>query len=206
MPIEVLVGYARFGELRLTVAPGVFVPRHRTEYLVERACHRVQPGDAVLDLGCGTGAVGALIGHRVPGLSLTAVDPDPAAVACARDNLPPSATVVRADSPAALAPARYRLIVANLPYVPSDRIAYLPHDARDWEPLPALDGGPDGLDPLRRVAPDLPARLLPGGWFLLELAADQVDTARTVLTAAGFTASAIGVADDDETWVLEAQR
>ncbi|WOP17381.1 HemK/PrmC family methyltransferase [Raineyella sp. LH-20] len=206
VPIEVLVGYARFGELRIAVAPGVFVPRHRTEYLVERAGRRVRPGDTVLDLGCGTGAVGALIGHRVPGLALTAMDADPVAVACARGNLPPSARVVCGDSPALLAPARFRVIVANLPYVPSSRIAYLPHDARDWEPLQALDGGPDGLDPLRRVAPDLPARLVPGGWFLLELAADQVETARTVLTAAGFAASAVGVADDGETWVLEAQR
>lgn len=203
VPIELLVGYAWFGELRIAVAPGVFIPRHRTEYLVDRACRRVRRGDAVLDLGCGTGAVGALLAHRVAGLALTAMDSDPAAVACARSNLPPSARVVRGDSPAVLAPARFRAIVANLPYVPSGRVAYLPHDARDWEPRDALDGGTDGLDPLRRVAPDLLARLVAGGWFLLELAADQVDTARTVLAEAGFAPSAVVVTDDGETSVIE---
>lgn len=206
VPIELLVGHARFGDLRITVAPGVFVPRHRTEYLVDRACRRARPGDAVLDLGCGTGAVGALVAHRVGGVSLTAMDTDPAAVACARGNLPPSARVVRADSPAALAPERYAVIVANLPYVPSGRLAYLPREAREWEPVTALDGGSDGLDPLRRVAPDLVGRLLPGGWFLLELADDQGDAARSILAAAGFDPMRVTVSGDGETGVLEACR
>ncbi|QGF24039.1 N5-glutamine methyltransferase family protein [Raineyella fluvialis] len=206
VPVEVLVGYAWFGDLRIRVTSGVFIPRHRTEYLVERALRHLSPGDRLLDLGCGSGAVAALVAHHVGALDITAMDIDPVAVGCARINLPPPARVVLADSPAALAPERFHVIVANLPYVPTARLPYLPRDARDYEPLVALDGGWDGLDPLRRVAPHLLSRLLPDGWFLVEVGEDQTEPAAAILRGVGFAAVAVSVSNDRDTNVVEARR
>ena len=102
-----------------------------------------------------------------------AADVDPAAVACARRNLPP---VYQGDLYAAL-PERLRgrvdLLVVNAPYVPTAAIATMPPEARDHEPRVALDGGADGLDVQRRVAADAPAWLRPGGALLIETGADQ---------------------------------
>src|SRR3954447_4575395 len=87
-PLEQLLGWAEFCGLRIVVSPGVFVPRRRTEFLVETALPLTHPGAVVVDLCCGSGAVGAALVAGVPALDLTAADIDPAAVACARRNLP----------------------------------------------------------------------------------------------------------------------
>src|SRR5262249_33305294 len=81
-----------------------------------------------------------------------------------------------------------RLITANVPYVPSDRVDYLPAEARDHEPRTALDGGDDGLEVLRRIAPRAPGWLPPGGWFLTECALDQGGPAAAVLRWSGLSA------------------
>lgn len=196
-PIEHIVGEAAFAELRVAVRPGVFVPRRRTVLLasiVADALAALPPGARLLDLGCGSGAIAALAMHRVPGIAVTAIDADARAVACARDNLP-GALVVHADSPDVLdASARFDAIAANLPYVPTSALAHLPHDARDHEPLLALDGGADGLAPLRALAPAIAARLAPGGLLATELAPEQVDAATGILHAVGLRAE---VREDD---------
>ena len=87
-PLEPLVGWVEFCGLRLAVAPGVFVPRQRTALLVDEVVALVRPGSVVVDLGCGVGAIAAAVLARVPGVEVYAVDVDPAAVACARRNLP----------------------------------------------------------------------------------------------------------------------
>ena len=88
-PLEPLLGWVEFCGLRLAVAPGVFVPRQRTALLVDEVVALVRPGSVVVDLGCGVGAIAAAVLARVPGVEVYAVDVDPAAVACARRNLPP---------------------------------------------------------------------------------------------------------------------
>ncbi|MCG2802772.1 MAG: methyltransferase, partial [Cellulomonas sp.] len=88
-PLEQVVGWAQFAGRRLVVAPGVFVPRTRTLALVRQAAPLLAPGDVLVDLCCGTGAIGVALAAAVPGLEVHAVDIDPAAVDCAAHNLGP---------------------------------------------------------------------------------------------------------------------
>ena len=186
-PLEALLGWAEFCGLRIAVDPGVFVPRQRTAFLVAQAVRRAGPGAVVVDLCCGTGAIGAAIAAAVPGVEVHAADVDPAAVACARRNLP---RVYQGDLYAAL-PDRLRgrvdLLVVNAPYVPTAAIATMPPEARDHEPRVALDGGADGLDVQRRVAADAPAWLRPGGALLIETGADQAERTAALFAAARLT-------------------
>ncbi|SEK21997.1 release factor glutamine methyltransferase [Blastococcus sp. DSM 46786] len=196
-PLEQVVGWAEFCGLRITVAPGVFVPRRRTEVLVAEAVGHARPGALVVDLCCGTGAVAAALAAAVPGLDLHAADLDPAAVACARLNLP-GTPVHEGDLFAAL-PAGLRgrvdVLTANVPYVPTAAIALLPPEAREHEPRAALDGGDDGLALARRVAAEAPEWLAPAGALLFECGEGQVAAALGLVTDAGLAARL--VTDDD---------
>ena len=87
LPLEQIIGWAEFGGLRIAVGPGVFVPRRRTEFLVEQAAALTSPQDIIVDVCCGAGAIGAALAASVRGLEVHAVDIDPAAVNCARRNL-----------------------------------------------------------------------------------------------------------------------
>jgi release factor glutamine methyltransferase len=149
----------------------------------------------VVDLCCGTGAIGAAIAAAVPGAEVHAADVDPAAVACARRNVP---VVHQGDLYAALPDhlrGRVDLLVVNAPYVPTAAIATMPPEARDHEPRVALDGGVDGLDVQRRVAADAPAWLRPGGALLIETGADQAPRTAALFAAAGLTAE-VAYAED----------
>ncbi|MFI2242218.1 putative protein N(5)-glutamine methyltransferase [Streptomyces chrestomyceticus] len=197
-PLEQVLGWAEFCGLRIAVDPGVFVPRRRTEFLVRQAAALVRtrtrgaagPRPVVVDLCCGTGAVGAALAAAVNApapstspapvphrIDLHATDIEPAAVRCARRNLrPATGQVYEGDLYAPLPPAlrgRVGLLVVNAPYVPTDAIGLLPPEARDHEPRVALDGGTDGLDVQRRVAADALRWLAPGGHLLIETSARQ---------------------------------
>ncbi|XVV00048.1 putative protein N(5)-glutamine methyltransferase [Actinosynnema sp. CA-248983] len=190
LPLEQVLGFAEFRGLRIAVDPGVFVPRQRTAHLVDLAVPRTKPGAVVVDLCCGSGALGAAVADAVPGAEVYAADLDPAAVACARRNLPPD-RVFEGDLYAAL-PAGLRgrvdVLVVNAPYVPTDAIALMPPEARDHEPLVALDGGADGLDVQRRVAAGAPEWLVPGGALLLETSDRQAPSTLAAFERAGLTA------------------
>lgn len=176
-PLEQVVGWAEFCGLRVVVAPGVFVPRRRTELMVREAA-AVLDGlghPVAVDLCCGCGAVAAALLDALAGLEVHACDIDPAAVACARRNLP-AGRVHHGDLFDAL-PARLRgrvdVLTANTPYVPTGAIATMPPEARDHEPMVALDGGPDGLDVARRVAAAASSWLTAGGSLLVETSQPQ---------------------------------
>jgi release factor glutamine methyltransferase len=172
-PLEQVLGHATFAGLRIGLAPGVFVPRRRTEYLVDLACRYAPPRRplTVVDLCCGSGALGLAIAARLRDVVLHATDSDPAAVACARRNLRSIGTTYEGDLddplPRALRGA-VDLLVANVPYVPTADLALLPAEARLYESRTALDGGPDGLQMVRRFAAAAPAWLAPGGRALVE--------------------------------------
>lgn len=175
-PIEQIVGWAMLGDVRITVAPGVFVPRARSAWLVERALAAIAPGDTVLDLGCGSGAVGLAIAASVP-VDLHAVDLDPTAAAVARPAVEAVGGRVYVGDlfeplPSTLA-GRVDLLVANLPYVPTDEIAFLPSEARLHEPAVALDGGPDGLAVARRMLAAVGGWLAPDARVLVEVGERQ---------------------------------
>jgi release factor glutamine methyltransferase len=186
IPLEVVLGGARFHEVDVTVQPGVFVPRRRSEHLVEEALRHVRPGSVVVELCCGTGAIGLAVATRVP-VELHAVDVDEAAVRCASANLRTvggTAYLGDLDAPLpARLSARVDVLLASPPYVPTDEVALLPREARDHEPRRALDGGADGLDVVRRIAAAARRWLAPGAVALVETGHGQsaaaVDLFRT---------------------------
>lgn len=203
-PLEYVVGWAEFQGQRFAISRGVFVPRHRSELLVIEAAGRAPRRDrlTVCDLGCGTGALGLKVARLLrdrepaPQVDLHLTDIDEAAAACAVAN----ARVVT-DAVGGIAASSYRgdltqplptglradVIVAHVPYVPTDRIALMPPEARDHELTATLDGGTDGLDPMRRLAQDVAggARLAADGVLLAECGATQAAAARRVLEAVG---------------------
>jgi release factor glutamine methyltransferase len=190
LPLEHVLGWAEFCGLRIAVGPGVFVPRRRTEFLVRQAAALAGPRAVVVDLCCGSGAVGAALVAAMGQVELHAVDIDPAAVRCTQSNLADAgAAVYEGDLYQPLPDAlhgRVDVLVANAPYVPTEAVGLLPPEARAHEPRVALDGGADGLDVLRRVTAAAPRWLTPGGNLLLETSERQaprlVDTvARTGL-------------------------
>lgn len=198
-PLEQVVGWAEFRGLRLTVEPGVFVPRRRTGFLVDQALPLLT--SPVVDLCCGIGAIGAALLAEAGPFDLYAADLDPVAVRCARCNLP-GAVVVEGDLYDALPNGlrgRVGLLVANVPYVPTEAVGLMPPEARDHEHRIALDGGPDGLDLVRRFLTGAAEWLVAGGNVLVEIGAGQVPAAVEVATAAGLT---VRVVEDDGTAVL----
>lgn len=195
-PLEYLVGWVEFRGLRVAVAPGVFVPRQRTAFLVDEAAALVGADSVVVDMCCGSGALGLALATTLladgRSFELSAADIDPTAVECARHNLAPlGATVYQGDLfdplPAALR-GRINILLANTPYVPSSMIARMPPEARDHEPRTALDGGPDGLDIFRRVVTAATTWLAPGGHLLVESSESQAALATSILTEHGLIA------------------
>ncbi|RRQ25349.1 putative protein N(5)-glutamine methyltransferase [Rhodococcus sp. Eu-32] len=194
-PLEQILGWAEFRGLRIVVEPGVFVPRRRTELLVEEAL-ALRP-TTVVDMCCGSGAVGAALEHELGHLDLHATDIDPVAVRCARRNIG-AGHVYESDLYSAL-PQHLRgcidVIVANAPYVPTDAIASMPAEARDHEPRVALDGGLDGLDWHRRIADDARQWLTDRGHLLIETSVGQAKGTVQIMRGAGFDAR---IAHSDE--------
>jgi release factor glutamine methyltransferase len=188
-PLELVVGWAGFHGLRITVEPGVFVPRRRTEFLVDQALALAPGARLVVDLCCGSGAVGAALAASLDAPELHAADMDPAAVRCARRNVAPYGGHVHEGDLYAALPGGLRgridVLTANVPYVPSDEVRLLPAEAREHEPLIALDGGADGLDLLRRVAAEAPRWLAPGGALFVETSERQVTAAAEAFLGAG---------------------
>ncbi len=205
-PLEQVVGWAELAGHRVLVSPGVFVPRHRSELLAREAVARTDHGDVVLDLCCGVGALGLVVGREVPDAEVHAADVDPAAVACARRNLEPlGATVHEGDLFAALPDdlrGRLDVVVVNAPYVPTDEIALMPPEAREHEARIALDGGADGLALHRRIAAGCSEWLGPSGVLLIELSLRQAERSRATFEATGLTTSVVHDDDLDATVVI----
>ncbi|PZG04937.1 putative protein N(5)-glutamine methyltransferase [Nonomuraea aridisoli] len=206
-PLEHVLGWAEFCGLRVAVEPGVFVPRPRTAFLIEQAvalAREVARTPVVLDLCCGTGAMAAAVAAALADAEVHAADLDPAAVRCARRNLP-AARVHEGDLyeplPAALR-GRVDVLIASPPYVPSEYVGLLPPEARLHEPLTALDGGGDGLDVVRRVIAGAPAWLAPGGHLLVETGERQAEATVEAMTSAGLSARAAYSDELDATAVI----
>ena len=196
LPLEQVVGWADFCGLRIFVDPGVFVPRRRSEFLVETAVSLASGASPVIvDLCCGTGALGLAVAARLAAAGraagLHAADIDPVAAGCARRNVEPAGGRVYQGDLFAPLPAELRgrvtVLICNAPYVPTGDIALLPPEARDYEPRTALDGGSDGLSVLRRAAAEAPRWLAPGGVLLVETSDPQAPLMTRVMTAAGLT-------------------
>ena len=199
-PLEQVLGWAEFHGLRVAVEPGVFVPRRRTELLVDEAVRAARSVAAprvpvVVDLCCGSGAVAAAVAAELaPAVDLHAGDVDPAAVACARHNLAGLAQVHRGDLFGALPVAlrgQLDVVDACTPYVPSGEVRFMPPEARDHEPLVALDGGADGLDVVRRLLAGARAWLRAGGFVAVETSERQAPLAADAFARAGLVPAVV---------------
>jgi release factor glutamine methyltransferase len=197
-PLEHILGWAEFCGLRIRVEPGVFVPRRRTELLVREAAALLGTASAgpppstppvVVDLCCGSGAVGTALAALVPGIEVHASDVDPAAVRCAGLNVVPVGGVVHEGDLYSALPARLRghveILAVNAPYVPTAAISSMPHEARVHEPRVSLDGGPDGLDIQRRVIAEAAAWLSPGAHLLIETSLRQAPVTAAAMVREG---------------------
>ncbi len=207
-PLEHVLGWAEFCGHHYAVDPGVFVPRRRTEFLMWQAAARAReltgaaPGGrtvVVVDLCCGSGALGAALAAVLDRAELHAADIDPAAVRCARRNVAAAGgRVYQGDLFEALPSAlrgRVDILLANVPYVPTGDIGLLPAEARLHEARLALDGGADGLDVLRRVAAGAVSWLAPGGHVLSEVSGRQAALAAGIVGEHGLTAQTIASAE-----------
>jgi release factor glutamine methyltransferase len=179
-PVSHILGRQGFWSLMLQVGPQVLTPRPETELIVARALEAFPAGPPfnLLDLGVGSGAIALAILAERPAARALGVDASEEALATARDNaarlgLAGRLALLRGDWTGGLADAGFELVVSNPPYVRSGDIAGLDPEVRDHEPRLALDGGEDGLDAYRRLAPEILRVLKPGGRFLVEIGAGQ---------------------------------
>jgi release factor glutamine methyltransferase len=224
LPLEQVLGWAQFCDLRIAVEPGIFVPRRRTEFLVRVGARlaREAPGRAgradgpvvIVDLCCGSGAVGAALAadltRDLGQVVLHATDVDPVSVRCARGNLAAfGGQVHQGDLYDPLPPelcGRIDILVVNAPYVPTDEVALMPPEARLHEPLVALDGGADGLDIQRRIAAEATSWLAPGGHLLIETSQRQAAGTVTAVANGGLLPRVLRSAELSATVVTGTKR
>jgi len=206
LPLEHIIGWAEFCGLRIAVDQGVFVPRHRTAFLVSQAAALIQSGAVVLDLCCGSGAVGAVLASYLERIELYATDIDPTAVQCALRNITTAGGRVYQGDLYEPLPRKLRgrvnVLVANAPYVPTKAIELLPPEARVHEPRLALDGGADGLDVQRRVVAAAPLWLAPGGHLLVETSERQAPQTVSIFTQHGLIPQVTSSDELDATVVI----
>ncbi|MFT4125722.1 MAG: SAM-dependent methyltransferase [Gordonia sp. (in: high G+C Gram-positive bacteria)] len=181
-PLEHLVGWVQFAGRRLSVGPGVFIPRQRSELVAAvaiAAAAAVRGPVVVVEAYCGAAPLAATVQEYVPDARVHAVDIDERALAHARRNLGDRAGVWCGDGLSAL-PEVLRgavtVIAAVPPYVPDDALDLLPHESADHEPHRALLGGTDGLDHVHRLIDEAHDWLAPGGHLAIELNSAQAET------------------------------
>lgn len=202
-PIQLVVGNAQFFSHIVRVESGVFIPRPETETLVDAAARLLNPPGPrdeplpaleILDIGAGTGVVALSLLKLLPGSRAAATDINPAAIALAEKNAELLGLADRYSplpgslfAPVADRKNSFNLVISNPPYIPTDDIAGLEPVVRDHDPREALDGGPDGLDVIRKIIAGASEYLAPGGLLGFEVGAGQAPAVAELLTAAGLT-------------------
>ena len=192
-PLSRILGRREFWSLEFAISPNVLDPRPDTETVVEAALaafaeRRAEPL-RVLDLGVGSGALLCALLSELSAARGLGVDLSEAAAAAARANVEAlgfsDRAEVRVGDWAAGLAGPFDIVVANPPYVRSGDIAFLEREARVHDPRLALDGGADGLDAYRALAPEMARLLAPTGRFFLEVGAGQADAVKALAAAAG---------------------
>jgi release factor glutamine methyltransferase len=199
-PLETVLGWVLFGGLRLAVEPGVFVPRRRTELVARMAIDLLPESGTLVDLCCGVGAIAAVVAHGRPDATVIAADFDARAVAVAKRNLEPNGATALVSDMDSNVSVPIDVLTACPPYVPSEEIAFMPSEARDFEPRTALDGGADGTDLQAAVFAAAARRLAPGGVVIVETSTTQAETTAHRAVEAGLVPSAAfvnGIAHDE---------
>jgi release factor glutamine methyltransferase len=186
-PVAYIVGQTGFRRLTLQTDARALMPRPETETLVEVALALLPRGGRLVDVGTGAGPIALSVAHERPDAAVLGVDASPDALALARANAERLGLAVAfaASDLLADAPGAFDVIAANLPYVPDGDPRTEPGVVRH-EPHLALWGGPDGLDLIRRLVAQAPARLNPGGAIVLEVSDEQAGAVEALLLGAGF--------------------
>lgn len=183
-PLAYILGFREFYGLRFAVGPGCLVPRPETETLVEAALAAIREHPRarrivrVADVGTGSGAVAIAVARHAPSAKFFATDLSTEALAWAGKNRRTLGVTERVVLLAGnlLEPIGEPLdiVLANLPYIPTDEFEALPEEIRDSEPRLAVDGGDDGLAPFRSFADQLAAHIADGPVaVLMEIGAGQ---------------------------------
>ncbi len=191
-PVSQILGQWEFWSLPFYVTSATLTPRPDTETLVQAALDLLPDRRAplrLLDLGTGSGCLLLALLHELPAARGMGIDRSPEALAVAQRNAAALGLADRArfalDDWAQGIAESFDLIVSNPPYIPRDEIPGLMPEVSRHEPRLALDGGSDGLDCSRQMAPQIAARLAAGGLALLEVGQGQADSAAAILAAAG---------------------
>ena len=183
-PLAYLTGRVEFFGLDLTVDARALVPRPDTETLVEWALDVLPRDGRLIDLGAGSGAVALAIKHARADAHVSAIDFSTDALTVARANARALHLDVNFSQGSWLdgVSGKFDVIASNPPYIVAhdEHLRKLSH-----EPQQALVSGADGLDDIRNIIAQAPARLAPGGWLLLEHGYDQAERVRGLLARAG---------------------
>lgn len=215
IPLQHITGKQAFMGFEFKVDPNVLIPRQETEVLVTEAAKllreerkavagqrrqsrgglfrifRTPPTQEVLDLCCGSGAIGISLAKICEDISVTATDISDAALALAKENAKANRTEIEflqgdlfealRDTGKGKRVRSYDLIISNPPYIRTNLIALLQEEVKDHEPLQALDGGRDGLDYYKRIVADAHLYLKEGGWLMFEIGYDQGEDLRKMI-------------------------
>ncbi len=193
-PVSRILGKKGFWKIMLNVTPDVLSPRPDTETLLDVVVRAFPPHRAfdMIDLGTGSGAILLAALMERAGARGVGTDISTEAIAVARENaanldLDGRCTFIRTDWAAGFADDSFDLVVSNPPYIPTGDIPGLDPEVREHDPHLALDGGPDGLQPYRDLAPEIARILRPEGVFAVEIGWDQGAQVKALFEAAGFT-------------------
>ena len=182
-PLQYILGSQSFMGFSFKTDPRALIPRNDTEALCEEALRHIRPGDRVLDLCTGTGALGIAIKKLCPKAIVTATDISEAALSLAEENarsLQAEVRFLQGDLFAPVSGEEFEVIVSNPPYIPEALRGRLQAEV-EKEPALALFAGEDGLDFYRRIAREAPSRLSPQGWLCLEVGDGEAETVATLL-------------------------
>ena len=185
VPTQYIRGTQEFYGLDFRVNAAVLIPRPETEHLVEAALQRICPGDVVMDIGTGSGAIAVSLAKHCPSATVIASDISPAAANVAKSNaarLDARVQFFLGDITGSIAASQVDVLVSNPPYVPLRDAPGLQAELRHEPPI-ALFGGEDGLGVIRRLAADARRVLKPGGWLLAEIGFGTSEAVAALLDA-----------------------
>lgn len=217
IPLQHIIGRQEFMGLPFEVDENVLIPRQDTETMVEDAIELLSKGTLrgteyasglkkncdILDLCCGSGAIGISLAKNCSKAHVTCVDISEAALKIAASNAKlnecKSVKFVQSDMfdglKSRLGKKKYNLIISNPPYIQTDVIEGLEPEVRDHEPMIALDGGADGLDFYKKIVAEADEHLKKGGVLMLEIGFDQKDAVKNLLKDSGKYERVIGLSD-----------